>query len=192
MHTPHWLANHRGKWLLLVSHPADLTATCTSGFMAVARHSDVFGALGAWLPGASIDSTPARIAWVRTIRERFGANIRVPIIGYISMQVAPAFGRIHHGASDTRAVRATVFIDPDGILRAMINGPMSSGRSTAELPRLQTAMQTADRAKVATPQGWDQGQPVIVPPEQTVAEADARAGQGFATVDWQFSRKMPG
>lgn len=191
-HGPRSLADYRGKWLILFSHPADFTPVCTTEFMAFARHADEFRALGAELLGLSIDSNYAHIAWVRNIREKFGVEIPFPIIEDISMQVASAYGMIHPGASDTQAVRATFFIDPDGILRAMVYYPMSNGRSIAEFLRLLKAMQTADREKVATPEGWEPGQPVIVPPPQTVADADARAGQGFETVDWYFSRKTLG
>jgi peroxiredoxin (alkyl hydroperoxide reductase subunit C) len=51
------------------------------------------------------------------------------------------------------------------------------------------ALQTADANKVATPEGWQPGQDVIVSPPQTAAAAEARAGEGYNYVDWYFSTK---
>ena len=62
------------------------------------------------------------------------------IIEDITMDVARSYGMIHPGAADTQAVRATFFIDPKGILRAMVYYPMSNGRSIDEFIRLLTAM----------------------------------------------------
>ncbi|MGQ5702231.1 peroxiredoxin [Sandaracinobacteroides sp. A072] len=183
------LSDYRGKWLILFSHPADFTPVCTTEFMGFAREADTFKAMNTELLGLSIDSNYAHIAWVRSIKEKFGVDIPFPIIEDISMNVASAYGMVHPGASDTQAVRATFFIDPEGIMRAMVYYPMSNGRSIAEFVRLMQALQTADANKVATPEGWQPGQDVIVPPPQTAPAAEARAGEGYNTVDWYFSTR---
>lgn len=188
-HGPLSLADYRGKWLILFSHPADFTPVCTTEFMGFARHADQFKAMNTELLGLSIDSNYAHIAWVRSIKEKFGVEIPFPIIEDISMQVASAYGMVHPGASDTQAVRATFFIDPEGMLRAMVYYPMSNGRSIAEFVRLMQALQTADANKIATPEGWQPGDKVIVPPPQTAPAAEARAGEGHDYVDWYFSTK---
>ena len=105
------------------------------------------------------------------------------------MEVAHAYGMVQPGASDTSAVRATFLIDPQGILRAMVYYPMSNGRSVDEFVRLLDALQTSDTNKVATPENWHAGDQVIVPPPATVAEAEAREGQGYDYTDWYFSKK---
>jgi peroxiredoxin (alkyl hydroperoxide reductase subunit C) len=183
------LSDYKGKWLILFSHPADFTPVCTTEFMAFARAQDKFTALNTELLGLSIDSKYAHIAWVRSIKEKFGVDIRFPIIEDLSMRVAHAYGMVMPGASDTSAVRATFVIDPNGILRAMVYYPMSNGRSINEFLRLVAALQTADANKVATPENWQPGEPVIVPPPQTSDAAEARKGEGYEYTDWYFSKK---
>jgi peroxiredoxin (alkyl hydroperoxide reductase subunit C) len=183
------LSDYKGKWLILFSHPADFTPVCTTEFMAFARAHDKFTALNTELLGLSIDSKYAHIAWVRSIKEKFGVDIRFPIIEDLSMRVAHAYGMVMPGASDTSAVRATFVIDPNGILRAMVYYPMSNGRSINEFLRLVAALQTADANKVATPENWQPGEPVIVPPPQTSDAAEARKGEGYDYTDWYFSKK---
>jgi peroxiredoxin (alkyl hydroperoxide reductase subunit C) len=183
------LADYRGKWLVLFSHPADFTPVCTTEFTAFARKSADFAALDCELLGLSIDSHFAHIAWVRNIKENFGVDITFPIIADLSMQVAHAYGMVQPGASDTAAVRATFVIDPEGKLRAMLYYPMSNGRSVDEIYRLVQSLQTSDTHKVATPEGWQPGDKVIVPPPATAAAADTRADEGYETTDWYFSTR---
>lgn len=183
------LTDYRGKWLILFSHPADFTPVCTTEFMAFAKAQDKFAELNTELLGLSIDSKYAHIAWVRSIKEKFGVDVRFPIIEDLSMKVANAYGMIMPGADDTSAVRATFVIDPDGILRAMVYYPMSNGRSIDEFLRLVKALQTSDANKVATPENWQPGQPVIVPPPQTTDAAEARKDEGYTYTDWFFSTK---
>jgi peroxiredoxin (alkyl hydroperoxide reductase subunit C) len=158
--------------------------------MAFAKAQDQFTQLNCELLGLSIDSHHSHVAWIRNIQEKFGVEIKFPIIADLSMTVAKAYGMIHPGAGDTSAVRATFIIDPNGILRAMVYYPMSNGRSIAEFLRLVKALQTSDTHKVATPEGWQPGEKVIVPPPATAAEAQARVSQGeYECVDWYFCKK---
>jgi peroxiredoxin (alkyl hydroperoxide reductase subunit C) len=184
------LDDYQGKWLVLFSHPADFTPVCTTEFMAFAKAYDQFQAINTELLGLSIDSHYSHVAWVRNIKEKFGVDIPFPIIADLSMEVAKSYGMVQPGASDTSAVRATFVIDPDGVLRAMVYYPMSNGRSIPEFVRLVKAMQTSDANGVATPEGWQPGDKVIVPPPASVDAAEARLQEGHECIDWYFCKKQ--
>lgn len=186
---PRQLSDYRGKWLVLFSHPADFTPVCTTEFIGFAKAWPTFQTMNCELLGLSIDSRHAHIAWALNIEANFGVSIPFPIIEDLSMKVANAYGMIQPGASDTSAVRATFFIDPEGILRAMVYYPMSNGRSIAEFVRLLEAMQASDKNGIATPEDWHPGDDVIVPPPKTYAAAKARKDEGYSTTDWYFSTK---
>ena len=183
------LADYKGKWLVLFSHPADFTPVCTTEFMAFAKRQDEFTQLNTELLGLSIDSHYSHLAWVRNIKEKFGVDVNFPIIADLDMKVANAYGMIHPGASDTSAVRATFIIDDKGILRAMVYYPMTNGRSIDEILRLVTALQTSDSNGIATPEGWQPGDKVIVPPPATAEAAEARMNEGYECTDWYFCKK---
>lgn len=183
------LEDYRGKWLILFSHPADFTPVCTTEFIAFARRHDEFAARNTELLGLSIDSHYSHIAWVLNIKEKFGVDVRFPIIADLNMAVAQAYGMIQPGASDTAAVRATFIIDPEGVLRAMVYYPMNAGRSIDEIHRLLVALQTADEHACAMPENWKPGDEVIVPTPATPEAAQARASEGYNTVDWYFSTR---
>ena len=183
------LADYKGKWLVLFSHPADFTPVCTTEFIGFAKAADTFAAMNVELLGLSIDSVFSHLAWVRNIEEKFGVAIPFPIIEDLSMNVARAYGMIHPGASDTSAVRATFVIDDQGILRAMVYYPMTNGRSVDEILRLVQGLQFSLANGVATPEGWRPGDRVLVGAPKTVAELDARMQEGLETTDWYFSMK---
>jgi peroxiredoxin 2/4 len=183
------LADYKGKWLILFSHPADFTPVCTTEFIGFEKAAETFRSMNCELIGLSIDSLYSHLAWTQNIKEKFGVEISFPIIEDIKMEVASAYGMVHPGAADTQAVRATFFIDPNGILRAMVYYPMSNGRSIDEFVRLLKAMQTSDANQVATPEGWTPGCEVIVPPPKTAEAVAKRPSEGYKTTDWYFSTK---
>lgn len=183
------LADYLGRWLVLFSHPSDFTPVCTTEFIAFAKAHPRFQAIECDLLGLSIDSVSSHIAWVRNIKEKFDIAIPFPIIEDLTMQVAHAYGMVQPGASDTSAVRAVFVIDTESKVRAMLYYPMSNGRSVAEILRLVQALQTTDRHRVATPEGWTPGAKVMVPPPKTVAEADRRGSEDADCTDWYFCQR---
>lgn len=183
------LSDYEGKWLILFSHPADFTPVCTTEFIGFAKHYDEFKKLNTELLGLSIDSIFSHIAWVRSIKENFDVNIQFPIIEDLKMEVAKSYGMIHPGAGDTSAVRATFFIDPKGILRAMVYYPMSNGRSIGEFVRVLKALQQSDKTGFATPENWQPNEACIIPPPKTTADAEARMTSEHDITDWYFSKE---
>ena len=157
------LADYRGRWLVLFSHPADFTPVCTSEFVAFARARDDFARLDCDLLALSVDSLFSHLAWVRTIETRFGVRIPFPVIEDPSMAIAAAYGMIHPRASHTSTVRACFVIDPLGVIRMIFWYPMSVGRNIAEILRAVQALRTSDAHQVLTPAGWEPGDDVIEP-----------------------------
>ena len=184
------LIDYAGKWLVLFSHPADFTPVCTTEFIGFARKHAAFQEMNTELLGLSIESHYSHIAWIRNFKEKFGVEIPFPIIADLKMDVARAYGMIHPGAADTSAVRATFIIDPQGIMKAMVYYPMCNGRSIDEIFRLVNALQTSDSNKVATPEGWQPGDKVIVPPPATTETAEARVNEDYECTDWYFCKKV--
>ena len=165
------LDQYRGRWVVFFSHPADFTPVCTSEFIALAKAMPQFEALDAVLLGLSVDSLYSHIAWLRAIRELFGVEIRFPVIEDPSMAVGRAYGMIDDDAADASAVRATYFIDPEGVIRGVTWYPMTIGRSIDEMVRMLAALKRSADGSVLTPAGWQPGDDVLVPPAQTAATA---------------------
>lgn len=188
---------YQGSWVILFSHPADFTPVCTSEFMTFASREQQFAAANCKLVGLSVDGLYSHIAWLRTIKDKIeykgmkNVEVKFPLIEDITMEVAKKYGMIQPGESSTKAVRAVFFIDPKGIIRAIIYYPLSLGRNFDELYRALIAMQTADAYSVAMPADWQPGDDVIVPPAGSCGVAKERM-DGKAAMhchDWFFCTK---
>jgi peroxiredoxin (alkyl hydroperoxide reductase subunit C) len=182
------LDDYRDRWLVFFSHPADFTPVCTSEFVTFSKLYPEFRKLGCDLLALSVDSLFSHIAWVRSIKERFGISVPFPITEDPSMAIAAAYGMIHSDARDASTVRATFVIDPEGIIRAMVWYPMSTGRSVTEILRLVQALQTADKEAASTPEGWQPGDDLIEPAPLTI-EAAADTASGGDAPDWYYRVK---
>ncbi len=194
----HFPNDYSGKWKILFSHPADFTPVCTSEFMTFATLSKDFEDLNCQLVGLSVDGLYSHIAWLRTINEKIeykgmkNVEVKFPLIDDIRMQVAHKYGMIQPGESNTKAVRAVFFIDPNNIIRAIIYYPLALGRNFDELKRVLLGLQTVDEFGVALPADWRPGDEVIVPTASTYGEAtermDDRSGE-TTCYDWFFCTK---
>ncbi|MET4897048.1 peroxiredoxin [Sphingomonadaceae bacterium jetA1] len=158
------LDQFRGRWLMLFSHPADFTPVCTSEFIALAKAAPLFAAADCVLLGLSVDSLYAHVAWVRAIEAMAGIRIPFPVVEDPSMAIGRAYGMIDADATDSSAVRATYFIDPDGIIQATSWYPMQVGRCVDEMLRTIQALQRTADGSVLTPACWRPGDDVLLPP----------------------------
>ncbi len=188
----------KGSWVILFSHPADFTPVCTSEFMTFATLEEKFAQANCKLVGLSVDGLYSHIAWLRNIKEKIeykgmkNVEVKFPLIEDITMTVARKYGMIQPGESSTKAVRAVFFIDPKGIIRAIIYYPLSLGRNFDELYRALIAMQTADAFSIATPADWKPGDDVIVPPAGSCGVAKDRMEgkeENVTCGDWYFCTK---
>ncbi|HBI81368.1 MAG TPA: peroxiredoxin [Bacteroidales bacterium] len=191
--------DYKGSWVILFSHPADFTPVCTSEFMTFASMEDKFAQANCKLVGLSVDGLYSHIAWLRTIKEKIefkgmkNVEVKFPLIEDITMEVAKKYGMIQPGESSTKAVRAVFFIDPKGIIRAIIYYPLSLGRNFEELYRVIIALQTADEFGVSTPADWQPGDEVIVPTAGSCGTAKERMDSKASDIkcyDWFFCTKQ--
>ncbi|MGC9435327.1 MAG: peroxiredoxin [Methanomicrobiales archaeon] len=183
-HGPMSLADLRGTWVILFSHPADFTPVCTTEFLAFTEAHEELKSLNVQLIGLSIDSVHSHLAWVHSVKEKMGVAIPFPIIADLDMSVARKYGMIQEGQSSTATVRTVFFIDPEGIMRAMIYYPLQNGRYIPEIIRLVRALQTTDTHGVATPANWQPGEKVVVPAPKTSEGIEKRLQEGYECKDW--------
>ena len=189
--------DYSGSWVILFSHPADFTPVCTSEFMTFATLENKFAEANCKLVGLSVDGLYSHIAWLRTIKDKIeykgmkNVEVNFPLIEDITMNVAKKYGMIQPNEDSTKAVRAVFFIDPKGVIRAIIYYPLSLGRNFDELYRVLVALQTADEFNIATPADWRPGDDVIVPPAGSCGTAKDRmeGKEDIKCYDWFFCTK---
>ncbi|CCZ06210.1 MULTISPECIES: peroxiredoxin [Odoribacteraceae] len=188
----------QGRWIILFSHPADFTPVCTTEFITFGNMTAEFEKMNCQLVGLSIDGVSSHIAWLRTIEEKINykgmknVKIHFPVIDDVGMKIAKTYGMLHPGESNTKAVRAVFFIDPEGIIRTILYYPMALGRNFDEMKRILIGLQTIDRFKVALPADWKPGDDVITTSPGTMEKAEQRANEeeaGMKCYDWFLCTK---
>ena len=178
------------KWIVLFSHPADFTPVCTTEMSGFARRKNEFDALNTELIGLSIDSIHAHLAWVNNVKEKTGIYFDFPIIADIDMSVSKLYGMLQPNESETAAVRAVFFIDPNKKIRLIMYYPLNVGRNMDEILRALHALQVSDEKKVALPLDWKPGDLAIVPPPKTLDEMNERIEGHFdEKIDFYLVKK---
>lgn len=179
----------KGSWTILFSHPADFTPVCTTEMSGFAEEKAFFDAHNTKLMGLSIDSIHSHIAWVNNVKKNTGVLFDFPIVADIDMKVSKLYGMLQPGESETAAVRAVFFVDPDQKIRLIMYYPLNVGRNMDEIKRSLEALQTSDEHKVAMPLNWRKGDKVIVPPPKTVNEMSEREASDLEMVDFYLAKK---
>ncbi len=164
----------KDKWVVLFSHPADFTPVCTTEMSGFAQRKAEFDNLNTELIGLSIDSIHSHLAWVNNVKEKTGVYFDFPIIADLDMKVAKLYGMLQPNESETAAVRAVFFIDPNKKIRLIMYYPLNVGRNMDEILRVLEGLQISDKHKVALPLNWKKGEKVIVPPPKTLDEMEDR------------------
>ena len=180
----------KDKWTVMFSHPADFTPVCTTEMSGFAVEKPKFDALNTELLGLSIDSIHSHLAWVNNVKEKTGVYFDFPIIADIDMKVSKLYGMLQPNESETAAVRAVFFIDPNKKIRLIMYYPLNVGRNMDEILRVLEGLQVSDEHKVALPLNWKKGDKVIVPPPKTLDEMNERIeNKDLEKVDFYLMKK---
>src|SRR5437763_12639833 len=171
-----WLGD---SWGVLFSHPKDYTPVCTTELGMAARLKPEFDKRNVKIMGLSVDPLESHVGWEKDIEETQGTAVNFPMIADPDRNVADLYDMIHPNASDTFTVRSVFVIGPDKKVKLTLTYPASTGRNFAELLRVIDSLQLTAKHAVATPADWIQGQPVIIVPAVSDAEAAKRFPQGF-------------
>jgi thioredoxin-dependent peroxiredoxin len=174
-----WLGN---SWGILFSHPKDYTPVCTTELAEAARMKPEWDKRNVKVIGLSVDPAESHAGWAKDIEETQGQALNFPVIADADRKVSDLYGMVHPLADPTITVRSVFVIDPAKKVRLIMTYPPSAGRNFAEILRAVDSLQLTDREKVATPANWRPGEPVIIVPSLSDADAKVRFPQGWKTL----------
>lgn len=173
-----WLGT---SWGILFSHPKDFTPVCTTELGEVARLKPEWDKRRVKPIALSVDPVDSHNRWAGDIAETQGQAVNYPILGDADQKVSTLYGMIHPESDPTLTVRAVYVVDPNKKIRLILTYPPSAGRNFQEILRTIDSLQLTDNEKVATPVNWRQGDPVIIVPSLSDADAKVRFPQGWET-----------
>ncbi len=177
------------SWKILFSHPQDFTPVCSSELLELAYLQKEFDKLNVKLAVISTDELARHFDWKKaleniTYKGRPAQKIKFPLIEDKTLAIAKMYGMIHEATNTTRDVRGVFIIDPDDIIQAIYFYPMSVGRSTEELLRTVTALQTVTDKKHAAPADWKAGNDLLIIAPPVADQSTENVPDGFYKLSW--------
>lgn len=178
------------KWKILFSHPQDFTPVCTTEIIELAAMEDQYTKLGIKLVVMSTDALDTHVQWKKSmeslnLNNNGSVKINFPLVDDNDRSISKKYGMIHPASNTTKSVRGVFIIDPDNIIQAIYFYPKNVGRSTDELLRTITALQTTASGEVLTPVNWKAGNDLLVPtPPNTDKTGKPVTTDGFYSPIW--------
>ncbi|NNJ74972.1 MAG: peroxiredoxin, partial [Anderseniella sp.] len=152
------------SWVFFFSHPADFTPVCTTEMGRTSQLDAEFKKRNVKSVGLSTDTVDEHNKWIADVNDTQHTTLQFPIIADPDLKISRLYEMIHPSESETAAVRSVFIIDPDKKIRLTMTYPVAVGRNFDEILRVIDALQTGDKASIATPADWRPGDKVIIPP----------------------------
>ncbi len=154
------IASFRGKWLVLFFYPGDFTFVCPTELGELAGKYDAFQKEGVEIVSMSTDTVFSHKMWhetspvVKTVLFPMGSDHRHVFVTLFGV----------YCEEDGLAYRASVVVDPNGVVRAMEVHDNSIGRSAAELLRkVKAAKYVQEHSGKVCPASWQEGDATLTP-----------------------------
>lgn len=154
------LDDFKGKWVILFFYPADFTFVCPTELGDLADRYEELQNINCEVISVSTDTAFVHKAWheaSETIKK-----IKFPMLADQAHRVCKEYGTLIE--EEGVPLRATVIINPDGIIKAFEYHDNSIGRNGEELVRkIQAAQFVAANGGEVCPMNWKPGSKTLKP-----------------------------
>lgn len=144
------IADYKGKWVVLFFYPLDFTFVCPTEIEEFGKNYEEFQKLNCEVIACSTDSHFSHLAW-RSSHPGL-RNLPYPMLADFTRETASNYEILK--AETGYALRGLYLIDPNGILKYAVIHPEAVGRSSKEVLRVLTALQSGK----LTPCNWEAGE----------------------------------
>jgi len=142
-----------GKWKVVFYWPMDFTFVCPTEIAEFGERNADFAKRGAQVLGVSTDTHYVHLAW--RIHEPSLKDLPFPMLADTKRELSQALGILHK--TDGVCLRATLLVDPEGVIRWVSVNDLSVGRNVDEVLRTLDALQTDELC----PCNWKKGDPTL-------------------------------
>ncbi len=154
------LSDYKGKWLILFFYPADFTFVCPTELVEVAELYPQFQEMNAEVVSVSTDTAFVHKAWHDTSPSI--KQVNYPMAADPTGALCRALGT--YIEEEGLSYRASIIVNPEGVIKAFEMHDNSIGRSGEELLRkLQAAQYVNDHAGQVCPAKWKPGSDTLEP-----------------------------
>lgn len=151
-------SDYKGKWVVLVFYPGDFTFVCPTELEEAASLYGEFKKLGAEVFSVSTDSVYTHKAW----HDQSPAiqKVQFPMLADPTATLCRQLGVYLEEKGE--ALRASLIVNPDGIIKVYEVNDNSIGRNMKELLRkLQAAIFVRSNEGMVCPANWEPGKKAI-------------------------------
>ncbi|MBL0725968.1 MAG: peroxiredoxin [Alphaproteobacteria bacterium] len=141
---------YSNKWLVLFTWPKDFTFVCPTEIIAFSDKNQEFLDSKAQLLGCSFDSEFVHLAW-RESNPGIG-EVSFPMLSDMKRELCTSLGIVDPDSGAPQ--RATIIVDPEGIVRFVYVTDESIGRNPDEVLRVLQALQSGGLCPV----NWKKGE----------------------------------
>jgi len=149
-----------GKWLVIYTYPKDFTFICPTEITDFDKKLKAFADRDAVVLGGSTDNEHSHLAWRKDHQDLKGLN---HALLFFNPSMVQSLGVGHPTAGV--ALRATIIVDPQGVVRFSSANDLSVGRNIDEVLRVLDGLQTDELC----PCNWKKG-------EETLTQKMKKAG----------------
>jgi peroxiredoxin 2/4 len=142
------LSSYPGKWLILFFYPADFTFICPTEVTGFSQLAEEFSSEGAAILGASVDSIDSHRSWAEEL-----GGLQYPLLSDEDKTLSRAYGVLDE--KEGVSLRATLIINPAGMICYQVVSHVNVGRSVEETLRVLKALRT----ERLCPSDWKPGEP---------------------------------
>ncbi|XP_042475284.1 1-Cys peroxiredoxin [Macadamia integrifolia] len=180
-------------WTIIFSHPGDFTPVCTTELGKMAAYTNKFQERGVKLLGLSCDDVQTHNDWIKDIEAYSrGSKVEFPIIADPDMEVIKELNMVDPDEKDLNGnqlpSRGLHVVGGDKKVKLSILYPATTGRNIDEVLRVVDSLQKTEKHKVATPENWKPGEPVMIAPTVSNEEAKELFPGGFETKEVPSSK----
>ncbi|MCP8352297.1 peroxiredoxin [Candidatus Synchoanobacter obligatus] len=168
------LAEFKGKHVVLFFYPLDFTFVCPLELFEMSKLAGEFEQENAVVLGVSIDSEHTHAAWRNTAVSDGGVGaLNFPLLADIDRHMMTAYGVAN--TSPNVALRATIIIDPEGMVRIQQLNDLPVGRNPSEILRLVKSLAFHDEHGDVCPPSWEPGAKSLSPTKESLLAYQAEA-----------------
>ena len=161
------LEDYNGKYVILFFYPKDFTFVCPTELEDMADHYDKIKELGGEVLSVSTDTEVVHLAWHNDSKAI--GKIKFPMVADPTHEISKAYDVLRDG--EGVADRATIVIDPSGMIKFVEVTDEGVGRNAEELVRKLEAMKfTRENPNLVCPAKWKVGGKTLKPGEDLVGK----------------------
>lgn len=184
-----------GHWFVFFSHPGDFTPVCTTEFVGFQKRAEQFAALDTKLIGLSVDDIDDHHAWIQWIQDHLQIGIEFPIIDDKDRAISLQLGMLRWDQTEAVTARSVIVVDPEGVVRTILEYPKELGRNMDEIVRIVEGLQLFDSTHLMAPANWPHneiiGDNVLVPPSTALSDDQIAEQHVTRLSDWFRYRAAP-